>query len=121
MGPAIGGIDSHLAATREAVATWLQNEQPIPLASNSVDATLLTLSIEEEAPEQPEVLSVLRQSRRLGVPAFNGSYQDWPYIATLELNACIDAEQEHKDLLLYALKALAENQGSNPNANTPAF
>jgi len=42
---------------------------------------------------------MLRYSRRFGVPVFNGCYLDWPRIASLELNACIDAEQEHDHIL----------------------
>lgn len=50
-------------------------------------------------PEQPEVLQLLRYARRFGVPVFNGSYLDWPHIASLELNVCLDAERDHEQIL----------------------
>lgn len=69
------------------------------------DASLLALSLEPvEAPEQPEILSILRQSRRFNVPYFPGAIYDWPYIFTLELNTAIDAEQDYERRVAFNLR-----------------
>ncbi len=76
---------------------------------------MLALALENEAPEQPEVLSILRQARRFNIPVFNGSFHDWPYHATQEMNAAIEAEIEHKNLLALNVKARLAMEAKNAN------
>lgn len=105
MGPGLsGGIASHLAKTKEAVLRWLEYEQPTrpkAQAAGSLDSLLLiaTEDTTNETPEQPEVLALLRESRRFGVPVFPGALTEWPWLSKQELNVAIDAENEHEKLL----------------------
>jgi len=89
-----GGIESHLEATKEAVNRWLEHESP---SSKIEGLDLLFQSMESpDKPEQPQTLQILRESRRFNVPIFSQSLFDWPYIARLELNVCIDVENEYQ-------------------------
>lgn len=65
---------------------------------------MLALSVEEEEPEQPETLALLRRLRSFNTMYWEGGYANQPYILQLELNATIDAEIEHKNYKLVNLK-----------------
>ncbi len=59
------------------------------------DAFLLDLAQKGVGrPEQPEALSLLRQTRRFGHLYFEGGLANQPYITMLELNTVIEAEIE---------------------------
>ena len=67
------------------------------------------MSVEDaDEPEQPEVLFYIREAKRLGMPIFSGDLWALPYIFRLELNACLDAEQEQLELLKANLRIAAE-------------
>lgn len=105
-----GGIDRHLAETYASVAKWLEYENPTSIGGGQ-DADLFALALEpEEKPDQPEVLKMLRQSRLFNIPVFNGSVQDWPYIATLELQTCIEAEDDQQLQLATNIRLQAKNR-----------
>jgi hypothetical protein len=98
VGPQLGGIDRHLAALSQATTKWLEFEQPSK-TPGSRDELLLKLAMEDEdSPEQPEVLSLIRESRLLGIPIIEGSIFELPFIFRLELNTVLSAEQEFKRL-----------------------
>lgn len=94
-----GGIAGHLASIRQAVTDWLSFEFP-PDDQAGQDTLLLRLSTQDELtqPEVPEVLSLYRESKTYNIPIFDGSLMDLPYLFHLELNTCIDAEQEFHNL-----------------------
>lgn len=58
----------------------------------------------EDTPEQPQILGLIREARRLGVPFFNGAIWDLPYIYRLEWNAALDAEVDYKNRQALNLK-----------------
>lgn len=103
-----GGITRHLAATREAVTKWLEHENPINTGGQDASLLALSLEVDDEEPEQPEVLSILRQSRRFNVPCWPGTILEWPYILLQELNVAIDAENDYHRRVEINLRKRAE-------------
>lgn len=92
-----GGIASHLAAIRQATSDRLTFEYPDDEAGQ--DEFLFRLTQDElTVPEVPEVLAMLRESRDFHIPIFEGSLMDLPYFFHLELNACVQAENEFFNL-----------------------
>lgn len=94
--PGGGSLASHLEATRRAVTDWLEYENP-PENEVGQDDYLLRLALDNEqntTPDMPEILQLLRESRALGIPIYNGSLMDLPYVFHLELTTCIAAENE---------------------------
>lgn len=97
----LGGIESHLSELSLAISWWLRLNQPGLSEEERSD-------IEGDAKvsgiplpvEQPEPLTLAYMARKQKVPVFNGSIQDWPYIALLEQNTVFDAEQEFEALML---------------------
>lgn len=95
MGRRGGGILSHLSDTKKAVERWLEYEQPNPVGGGQNNLLALAMEDTRETPEQPEVIAVIRESRRFGVPIFSGALRDWPWIAKQELNTAINTEQDY--------------------------
>lgn len=53
------------------------------------------------SPEQPEILKILRKTRRFNTHVWPGGYNDQPHILLMELNAAIDIEIEHQEIIAY--------------------
>lgn len=54
-----------------------------------------------EAPQQPEALTLLRKLRRFGTGFYwSGGYANQPHVLMMELHEVIEAEIEHKNILL---------------------
>jgi hypothetical protein len=86
-----GGIDSHLEKLQEATLLWLEYED-----KGETDEMLLHLALEDaEKPEMPEGLAFLRESRRFGLPVWDGTLFDMPSIFRQELNTIMNAETEY--------------------------
>jgi hypothetical protein len=64
------------------------------------DAYLLQLATENEDPEQPQILAIIRETKRFGIPYYDAPLPQWPYILRMEWNICIDAEIEFTELQL---------------------
>lgn len=96
---------------KDATTAWLQYENKADEAAH--DSMLLHLAFENlDSPEQPEALAILRESRILGIPYFEGGIADLPYIFRLEMRTVIEAEHDYSDLqsLLDSLKATPDEQ-----------
>jgi hypothetical protein len=78
------------------------------------DAFLFQLATENDDPEQPQILSILREQKRLGTPYYDAPIPHWPYILRMEMNYAIDAEIEHTELQL-ANARLKARYASNDN------
>lgn len=91
-----GGIERHLADTKTAAARWLEWELLELSKASDKEAFLLDLAQKgQDRPQQPEAMSLLRQSRRFGLSYFEGGLANQPFLTMLELNAVIDAEIEN--------------------------
>jgi hypothetical protein len=91
-----GGIESHLADTKTATAKWLEWEALQHAKASEKEAFLLDLAMAgADKPEQPEALTLLRHTRRFGALYYSGGLANQPFLTTLELNAVIEAENEH--------------------------
>ena len=53
-----------------------------------------------DSPEQPEVLTLVRQMRNLGLAFWEGGLAAQPYLLSLEIQTCHNAEFEFKNRLL---------------------
>ena len=110
MGRKFGGINAHLEETARAVSKWLEYENKPAGVEHDATLSLLFIATDtsnEPTPEQPHALTLLRQSRRFGVPIFSGSLMEWPHIARLELNTVVNAEDDHSRLAAFNLKLKA--------------
>lgn len=111
----VGGIVGHLAAIRQAVTAWLEYENP-PEGDAGQDEYLLRMATQDElsVPDVPEIMALLRESRAYNIPIFNGSLMDLPYLFHLELNTCVDAENE-----FYSLREVNRRLREKHNENKP--
>lgn len=92
---------------RQATTKWLEWENA--KSDNERELIIINSSFENTGkPEQPEVLSFMREAKRLGVPIFSGDLWALPFIFRLEMNVCLDAEQEQLDILRANAKLAAE-------------
>ncbi len=104
-------VELHLISTEQAVIKWLDFEQPSQV--NTLDTTmslLMVASEPEEKPEQPEILSLVRESRLFGIPVWDAPLLQWPSVLRQEWNACLKAENEHA-------YRLVQNQRISESAN----
>jgi hypothetical protein len=107
-----------LRELHQATLKWLEHENPSPFKANPRHLLHLALDVDaEETPEQPEALTVLRESKRLLAPPLPGALSDYPYIARLEFAAVANAEYEFKQRMELYAKFLARQQGGT-NANS---
>lgn len=86
---------------------WLQYEvgQSVAQQSDEGDSLALRLLLEndteeQDVPEQPQILAILREQRRLDVKYYDAPLPKLPYIFRMELNTAIDAEIEFKEIQL---------------------
>lgn len=65
-------------------------------------------------PEQPEVLRILRKTRRFGLQMWDGGYSNQPHILLMELNTAVDEEISHQDLIAFnKLREVASGEKSD--------
>jgi len=99
----------HLAALGEAVDAWLEHQHQNDLSDMDREKYLLKQAeANQPAPEQPEPLAILYQLRRFATTYWGGGLANQPYLLTLELNTCIDAELEFERRTAINAKRLAE-------------
>ena len=103
----------------EATLKWLEHEAPsTPRGGNPRHLLHLALDVDaEEPPEQPEALTVLRESKRLLAPPFPGALIDYPYIARLEFAVVNNAETEYRQRVELYARFLARQQQGGKDAN----
>jgi len=77
--------------------------------------TLLAVASEPEKPEQPQILSMIRESRLFNVPYWDAPLLQWPYLLKAEANACYRAENEHEERIAFNLKRRAQAIGQQTN------
>jgi len=97
----------HLEELRQATTKWLQWENAKD--DNARELLLINSSLENTGkPEPPEVLSYMREAKKLGVPIHTGTLWALPYIFRLEMNVCLDVEQEQFEILQANIRLAAE-------------
>jgi hypothetical protein len=88
-----GGIDRHLKETENAVLRWLEYENKLDQREGKPDDLLFALATEDiDKPEQPEILTLVRQMRNTGLAFWEGGLAAQPYLLNLEIQTCHNAE-----------------------------
>jgi hypothetical protein len=111
-----------LEETYKEVSKWLEHEQPTQSKQQKLATadimTLLTVTAEiTEKPEQPQILSMIRESRLFNVPFWDAPLLQWPYILKAEANECYRAEHDYQERVAFNLNQRAKILEKNINNN----
>lgn len=61
---------------------------------------MFSLATEETVPEQPEILGLVRQMRNMSLAFWEGGLAAQPYLLSLEIQTCHNAEIQWKNQLI---------------------
>lgn len=70
-----------------------------------------------EKPEQPQILSLIRESRNFNVPFWDAPLLQWPWWLKLETSECYRAEIDHQERISFNLNQKAKLLENSLNNN----
>lgn len=79
--------------------------------------TLLTIATQNDKPEQPQILGMVRESRLFDVPFWDAPLLQWPYILKMEANEVFRAENDYQERTAFNLNQRAEALKKNLTNN----